>query len=413
MDPPKTPVILIPGMIGSRLGDPRDGRCVWGTAPRFFLPRDGGYNMARPIHPRADWADDIEALGTITDLRLFGLFRIDVCQAMIDVLLQQGYRLGDLFRPRPGDTLFLFPYDLRYSNVRAARTLAERMEGLRRMRGDSELEVDLICHSNAAHIARYFIKFGGATLEQAERGHAAPAERLRVARLILVGSPNGGTMVAFRDLQRGVQYARFVGRRFLPETLFTFRLVFELLPVYRDTFFFDVKGRPMTIDLFDADNWRDYEWSVFAPEPRRRLHRQQYADVFGDTESRTAQLEKMLDRARRFHALLRRDDRAEVGTRYFLIHGTDCATPDGALLVETDGGWKTCFAQDRSVRRRPAVRQAVESTGDGVTTRDSLEWLAPRETAAIAGRLDTITVYHRWMLTSREAQTQILQWLRH
>ncbi len=343
---------------------------------------------------------------------MFGVWRVDVCQALIDALLQHGYRLGDLSRPRPRDTLFLFPYDLRYSNVEAARTLGEHLERLRQMRGEDELEVDLICHSNAAHIARYYIKYGGAKLRQAERDDAGPAERVRAARLILVGSPNGGTMVAFRDLQRGVQYARLVGRRFLPETLFTFRLVFELLPVYRNQFFVDVDGQPLSIDLFDAENWRRFGWSVFAPAPRRRLRDHERADLFGDTDTRMAHLEKMLDRGRRFHALLRRDAQVDTGTRYFLIHGTERATPDGAVLVETDDGWQTCFAPDRSVRHDATVFGAVASGGDGVTTRDSLEWLAPRETAAIADRLDTITVYHRWMLTSRDAQMQILRWLR-
>ena len=86
------------------------------------------------------------------------------------MLEANGYTLGDLDDPRPGESLFVFDYDWRRGNVESARMLSQALERLRVARGESALSVDLICQSNAARLARYYLKYDGASLADAEAG---------------------------------------------------------------------------------------------------------------------------------------------------------------------------------------------------------------------------------------------------
>ena len=90
-------------------------------------------------------------------------------------------------------------------------------------------------------------------------------------KLILVGSSNGGGLRILRELDRGRNYISLIGRRWHPETLFTFPAIYQDLPVYRRDLFLDADGRELEIDLFDAESWRRHGWSVFSRAARRRL----------------------------------------------------------------------------------------------------------------------------------------------
>ena len=152
----RTPVVLIPGVTGSQLRDRETGKVVWGTASRFFSPRDGGYDLALPIGGAAP--DRLEAFAPIVELKLLGIWKFDIYGSLLRLMEANGYRLGDLADPQPGDSFFFFPYDWRHGSSDAAGELAARLENLRRVRGDEVLRVSFLCHSNAARIARYFVQ---------------------------------------------------------------------------------------------------------------------------------------------------------------------------------------------------------------------------------------------------------------
>ena len=246
----RNPVVLIPGISGSRLVDTADGKIVWGRSGNFFAPRDGGRRLVLPIDASTR-AGPLRPAGAVLGFRLLGVFKIDIYRPLIRLLEANGYRLGDLRDPRPGDSLFVFDYDWRRDNVDAAGRLSEALEGLREARGDSTLHVDLICQSNAARLARYYLKYDGAPLAEAEAGRAGTPERTRVDRLILVGTANGGALTALRDVHLGRTYVPLVGRWFRPETIFTFPSMYEALPAYRDDHFFDEQGSTVEADPFD------------------------------------------------------------------------------------------------------------------------------------------------------------------
>src|SRR5262249_37250873 len=142
----------------------------------------------------------------------------------------------------------------------------EKLVALARARGEERLRVALICQSNGAHICRYLAKYGGASLEEAEAGRAAPPRELEITRMVLVGTANGRSLRMLREMHRGRPYVPLsLGRRLQPETLFTFPSFYQDLPVYRSDVFLDEKGRTLDVDLFSAAAWETYGWTIYGP----------------------------------------------------------------------------------------------------------------------------------------------------
>ncbi len=381
---PKTPVVVVPGITGTMLRESATGKVVWGTGPRLIFPKDGGYGAARAIHtPITSRESRLAPDGVLDRIVLAGIFRQDVYRPMTRAFTANGYRLGDLEDPDPGDSVFFFPYDWRQDNIQAAQLLLEGLERLRAVRGEETLTVDLVCQSNGGHICRYLLKYGAATLEEAEGG-AAPVPWLAARKVILMGSSGGGGLRILRELHRGRRYVALVGRQFRAETAFTFPGLYQDLPVYRPRPFLDENGGELPIDLFDAESWQRYGWSVFQPEIRRRLARKKRPDIFGDETQRLEFLRRMLDYAQRFHAVLHRDVEGFAPPPTYLLQSAYHQTPDRAVLLEEEGVWKLLFTGDKELRRRPYLEGLAAAAGDGHATLESQTWLSPQEVAAIA-----------------------------
>lgn len=396
----KTPVVLIPGVTGSMLREGETGKVRWGNARGFFFPHDGGYGLARPIP--ADTPDDLETFAPILQVTLLGIWKVDIYAALQRLMEANGYRPGNLDDPRPDDTFFFFPYDWRYSNGDAVRELARKLENLRRVRGEDTLHVDFVCQSNAARIARFFVKYGGASLEQAEAGTAHRPADVAVDKLILLGTANGGGLRTLRDMNRGRKYVGMIGRKLQPETIFTMWSPYEALPLYREDWFYDGAGESVDADLTDAADWRRFGWSIYGREAAARLHKAGRTDLFGDEAQREDYLAAALDRAVRLHRLLV-DDVADPGaTRYYAIQSRSQPTLARALLEEKKGRWRTRFEGAGPAAREP---------GDGHATLASQAWLAPQERAALAHDTVYVDAEHRKIVLSREAQRWILEFL--
>jgi hypothetical protein len=392
------------------LRDIESGRPLWGKSRNLFGPSDGGYNVAVPVDPADDWKDSIEAAGPVIRMKLLGFIRYEVYGPLMQTMERNGYRLGDLGDPRSDQSFFVLSYDWRYSNERAARELTEALERLRRARGQSVLEVDLICHSNAGRIVRWALKYGGGSLEQAEAGVAAPPTGVRTRNLILVGADNGGGIDTLRTLNRGRTYVPLLGRKIRPETMFSFEALFEALPVYRQDLFFDTEGQLLDVDLFDAENWRRYGWSIFDEKTRRRVEQKDRTDLFADEETRLARLKHVLSRSRRTHELLRRDVAGFADTRYHFIRSTDKATGGRALLKRTSkGSWRTLFIKDEAVRKDPRLSELASVPGDGYVTEESQDWISPQERMAIAGPPLEVSSGHRALIRHPDSLRRILE----
>ncbi len=404
----RVPVVFVPGVTGVVLVEADTRKPVWGTGRTLLRPHDRGYGASRGLS-REHLAPRIVPDRVIAEMRLFGVFRVEVYQSIVDLFLANGFRQGDLGDPAAEEDFFLFAYDWRDDNVESAALLARQLENLRRRTGRDRLRVDLVCQSNGAHVCRYFAKYGGTGLEAAESGSGAEAGGVTVRRLVLIGSSNGGSIRILRELNRGRRYIQAIGRLFSPETLFTFVSLFQDLPVYTGDLFVDASGEPLSVDLFDAATWEQYGWSIFADEVRSRLTDDTAPLWLGTDRERRAYLVRSLGRARRFHALLRRDVGHFESTRVYLIENDHNDTASKAVLRQREGRWQTLFADDKAVRRQPQLYRAVVERGDGHATVASQEWLSAQERRGLERRVIGVDVSHRKIVLRPEVQRVLIE----
>jgi hypothetical protein len=87
----RTPVVLIPGMIGTKLMDTENGRVVWGNARSAFLPRDGGASMALPVDGAPQKEPQAIATEVLLGIRLFGLFRYNAYRPVVRLMEANGF----------------------------------------------------------------------------------------------------------------------------------------------------------------------------------------------------------------------------------------------------------------------------------------------------------------------------------
>lgn len=370
-------VVIVPGMTGTKLCDRESGRVLWGNTPRLATPWDGGYRLIAPL---SGAPDDVVPCGPILELRVVE-WRKDIYGGLIAFMEGNGYVVGDIERPHPAASLFMFSYDWRRDNVESARQLARLLRSMGR--------VNLICQSNASYICRYAVRYGDVSLDEAESGIRRDPEN--VDRLILVGTANGGALRILRELNRGRQYIRLFGTRFRPEVFFTFPALFQDLPVHDDELFTDERGLAMAVDLFDPQTWRTFEWSIFRPEVVARVER---SDRFGTEEERSAYLARALDSARRMHRLLQQNAGGSL-PRYYSIQSLDFPTPDRATIRRRDNRWQTLFH--------------LTGQGDRHATRESQDWLAREEIEAMAEPTTYISGRHFEMITTARARAEILR----
>lgn len=407
----KTPVIIVPGISGSVLRDKASGKAMWGEGRNVLFPRDGGYSLARPIGAPEGAESRLEVDGPILRVRLAGVIRKDLYAPIGDMLVNHGYQLGDLDNPQPDDTVFYFGYDWRQDSARMAGLLMEKLENLRRVRGEEAMPVSFIAHSNGAHICRWLMKYGGAGIDAADAGQGASPPQLDIRKLILIGNSNGGSMAILRLLQNGKIYIPYIGRRLRPEIAFTFPSLYQDLPNYRLDIFVDEKGDPLAVDLYDAETWRKLGWSVFGERVRKHIERSGRSDLLGDEAARMAFLRKSLADARLFQRMLATHTVVAPSTRIYSIQNVSLSTPERAALIEKDGERKPYFTDDREVKKRPGLQDAITAKGDGHGTRASQEWLTPIEKAAMPHPPFHVGGSHAGLIVQPELHRKLLEYL--
>lgn len=333
--PPSVPVVFVPGVTGVALRDAATGEVVWGEGRNLLGPDDDGARLA------LNSGDGLEPVGPIDEIRLFGIHK-PIYGPLRELLVRAGYV--------PDETLFFFGYDWRRDLVESAGRLRDWLEELRQKQGRERLEVDLVCQSSGAHLCRYLAKY------------ELPPD-LSVRRLVLVGASNGGSLRILRELDRGRRYVPLIGRFMSPEVMFTFPSLFQDLPLYRRDLFLDEKGRPLDVDLWNPESWRQYGWSV---------------------QGKDEELARRLADARRFQEMLHADSPHFGNTRVYVVGSTDQPTPDRAVLVRDGKEWKTYFTGDAWLNRRPTLEALATAEGDEHAAVASQDWLSPQEKAALA-----------------------------
>ena len=290
-----TPVIVIPGLFGSKLRHRTTGVEVWpGTWRQVVF---GDYrHLALEFDPETLKVvpDDVEAFGIAEQV----LGR-DFYGPIIETLSSfAGYIRGTPGTPvSPGERrYYLFPYDWRQDNILHARGLEELIDAIRRDYHNPTLRVDIVAHSMGGLIARNYLRYGTADTLDGSEQLVTLYGTTRVRKLILLGTPNFGSVSSLHAFLTGEPIG--LGR-IAPEVLATMPSGYQLFPHPLVPWLIDIDGNAMGDDLFDGATWRAYGWSVFDPAAIARAKAAHGADGERYVKALQRYFDFRLERARR------------------------------------------------------------------------------------------------------------------
>jgi pimeloyl-ACP methyl ester carboxylesterase len=365
------PLIVIPGAFGSRLLNSRTGREVWpGSSARLLFSSYEGLEVeidGSTLNPRA---------GAIEP---YAVFRRGLGRDFYGQLLSMLEGPGGYRRRRPGDRIeaternyYVYLYDWRLDNVAAVEGLHELIERVRDAHEDPDLRVDILAHSNGGLMARYYARYG--TVDHLDSDTASPnfAGAPAIRRLLLVGTPNLGTMQPVLSHVRGEEIGL---RRVPPEIVATTSGAPQMMPHPAIPWLVDRRGDVMDRDVFDLETWREFRWSIFAPVVRERTIQRKGGGATGRRYlgMREADMAKHLSRGRNFTRLLATEPDPRDLKPY--VFGGDCDETVARLVVEEVFGKQRARERADTVSRTSSgvdYHDAIHDPGDGVVTRSSL-----------------------------------------
>jgi pimeloyl-ACP methyl ester carboxylesterase len=371
------PVIIIPGILGSRLRERGSRRELWPGS--IYNVLFSARSLALDIDPKTlePRADGIEAYDLFR-----GLLGSDFYGAIIDTLEKQGgYVRGHPGRAADAGTrrYYVFPYDWRQDNVVTARKLDALIDQIRRDYSDPQLKVDVVAHSMGGLIVRYYIQYGIADVLDGNDFPANFAGANKIRTAVLLGTPNLGSVNGLHSLLVGHR----VGWQAIPaEVLATMPSVYELLPHPVTNWIVDIKGQPLERDLFFVGTWISYRWSVFNPAVENRVKARFSNQAEGQRQVTLLQdyFSKRIERARRFVWSLTYNASQNAPVR-LVVFGGDCTLTPARVVEErepasTAEGWRVVarlLPNDIHVPE-PGVdySRLMLEPGDGEVTKPSL-----------------------------------------
>ena len=378
------PVILIPGVLGSRLYNTKNGEIAWGSFAASISELKDGLDLPIDRGSLARNRDDLAAYRVLDRAEVLnreGSGEIAVYSEIIEYLRTTlGYRPAFGERFHSGQNLFVFFYDWRRSNVEAALQLAEFIENIRSDLNAPGMKFRFLCVSNGGLIARYYVRHGGVDVVSGrEPGEPLPdrtGKSSACEQIICLGTPHSGTMDALKLLHEGYTPSA-LARNHSPATIFSFPSAFELLPVPGERVFVGDGGEPLDVDLWNAQDWISYGVSVFSYRERVRLvnesrqkfrdeeERESYVDKIETT--RREHLERCLKHAARFHESIAGRSEVPLAT----VLGATTPTLARAGLVKEAEEWELFFGPRFTWQALDPMAGAMFLLGDGVVTRRS------------------------------------------
>ena len=373
----RNPVVVLPGILGSKLQYTPDGRPVWGAFVYGAVDADypeGARIFALPMKqdiPLSDLRDEVTPTGVLDQLRLdIGFIRDLRLSTYVDIMktLAAGeYRdetLGESGAVDYGGqhyTCYQYPYDWRRDISENAVALHDMIQKaihtMQAVRGtDDPVKVDVVAHSMGGLVLRYYLRYGPHPLPDDGSEPELSWEGARyVEKAILIGTPSGGSVKALSELVSGVQYAPLTPT-YRPAVLGTLPSIYQLLP--RDRFkrvVFKDSNEP--VPVMNPDTWQQLGWGLMNPKQDAVL--QQLLPEVDDPAERQAiakdHLSKCLRQAARLHHALDKKSATPDGLDLYLIAG-DAEPTDDILEVDPGNG---------------KITLAATAPGDGTVTRAS------------------------------------------
>lgn len=376
----RNPVIVIPGILGSRLEEPGLKTPVWGAFTYGAADPDypaGARLVALPMgegKPLSELRDSVVSTTVLDnveiDLALVvrGL-EIEAYDEIIKTLAAGSYLDEEIELAKgPVDqdqhfTCFQYAYDWRRDISEQAVILHERVRYAqqRAIEGfelDAPPRVDIVAHSMGGLVLRYYLRYGTQPLpEDGSLPELNWSGADNIERAIIIGTPSAGSVLSLTQLVEGVNYVSLITPTYRPAVLGSMPSIYQLLPRVRHGRVIDeITGQP--IDFLDAKVWKQYGWGLTDPKDART--RKWLLPDVKDPAERDAiayeHLEKCLARAKQTFAALDSPAKNKPEHLRMVLYAGDVEeTPD---VISVD----------------PKGRLTIKSTapGDGTVTRASV-----------------------------------------
>lgn len=367
----QNPVVLVPGLLSTRLRAKDTGKEIWPGPITNFITFNSLDSLALDIDP-----ETLQPLaGKLEPYALFDSYAgrryyTRIREALTDA---GGYSpaLPGVHTPSR-QRYYVFLYDWRLDLAQSAATLDRFIEQIRTDYDNPKLTVDIVAHSMGALLTRYYLRYGAQDVLDADAFRATFAGASKVNKVVLLGAPNMGSVSALQAFMTGHRF----GTATLPtETIATMPSAYQLLPNPDRDWMITVDGKKWNRDLYSVRTWQDYRWSIYDPAVRARIRKRFASTAEADRYLHTLEryFARTLTRARRFHrAISSPVNRAPV--RY-IVFGGDCILTPARCLVENINGESVVRLFPHQISKpRPGVDYAklMLEPGDGSVTKPSL-----------------------------------------
>jgi Lecithin:cholesterol acyltransferase len=369
----KNPILVIPGIMGSRLKNTETNEEVWVKFKKnknddLSLPMTPNLKLNRDNLVAFDIVDEVKILKFLPGIAIYS----DVLKFLENKL---DFARGDWENPKMDsekNQFYVFSYDWRLDNVENAHLLIRKIEKLKKAIGKPNLKFDVITHSMGGLIARYAAMYGETDLQTKPSPKWIGAKHF--SNIFLIGTPNEGSMKSLSALNEGYTVSTIAGK-FRPEVFsrdvaFSSPSIFQLLPHGKSVRFYDEDLKPLNIDIYDSANWKKYGWNITS-DPNLALK---------IPKAKRLQIDKYLDevlaQTKKFHESL--DVQSQIpNSLTFYGLGSNCKeTLDGAIVYfdKKDDIWKTLTrsssfknSKDQKIDKKD-VEATIFADGDGTVS---------------------------------------------